>query len=320
MRLKNLAKYIYHYSGIEKGGFWFLRNFDEPLLLIISYHKVCSSMDSYGYMTMPADAFEGHIKFIKDNFNVVAMIDGLNLIKEEGRRGVYVSINLDDGYMDNFTHAFPVLKKYSVPATLFLTTDFIGKDHLFWWDEVFQLIQGSGCKSHGVSQGRSIQDAFKAGYVNDFLMNKKEPNIRDFVDKLRKKSRLSKGITRNRMLGWPEIKEMVSSGMNFGSHTMTHKNLLLMEDKEIRKELMDSRLELEKNLGPKKFGFCYPFSIYDDRVRDIVKDAGFDYARTSISGSNTKNTDKFSLRCIDASFLFNKVLFTSSVSFYSLRH
>jgi len=121
------------------------------------------------------------------------------------------------------------------------------------------------------------------------------------------------------MLGWREIKEMASSGIDFGSHTKTHGNLCLMEDNEMRRGLMDSKLELEKKLGAKKVGFCYPFGIHDDKVKRIVRDVGFDYARTCIKGSNRKNIDRFSLRCIDASFLLNRRLFTSSVSFYSLR-
>jgi len=222
--------------------------------------------------------------------------------------------------MDNYVHAFPIIKKYDLPATIFLTTDFIGQNHLFWWDEVFQIIQGSRQKGPGGKSGNILGSAHRAGRINNFIMNnKKGSEIKDFVDNLKNRSRISRKITPNQMLGWREIKEMAASGISFGSHAKTHRNLCLMEDNEMRRELMDSKLELEKKLGAKKVGFCYPFGIYDDRVKRIVKDVGFDYARTCIKGSNRKDIDRFSLRCIDASFLLNKKLFTSSVSFYSLR-
>ena len=316
MRARDLAKYIYHYSGMERCMFWFLRNSRRPLLLTIVYHRVCPSMDSYEYMGVPADVFESHMRFIKDNFEVVTMTDGLSLLSDKGRRGVYVSINLDDGYMDNYTHAFPIIKKYGLSATIFLTTDLIGKDHLFWWDEVFQIIRRYGKNR----TGDILKDAYKANRINSFLMDKKESEIRNHVDRLKDRYQISKDMTPHRMLGWKEINEMAGSGLDFGSHTKTHRNLCLMGDNEMQKELMDSRLELQGKLGPEQIGFCYPFGKHDDRVRGILRDAGFDYARTCKKGSNSKDMDRFSLRSIDASFLLNTRLFTSSVSFYSLRH
>ena len=318
--IKDIAGYIHHYSGMERYMLWLLRNHRHPLLLNIVYHRIAPSIDSYEYMGVPVDVFEEHLKFIKDNFKVVNMTDGLDLVSEERSNGIYVSINLDDGYMDNYQHAFPVIKKHGLTATIFLTTDFIGQNHLFWWDEVFQIMKCSGRKCHGFKSNNILKDAHRAARINNFLMNKKEPEIRDFIDGLKKQYRIDKKITPNQMLGWQQIKEMAASGIDFGSPTKTHRNLCLMEDSEIRRELADSKLELEKKLGLKKIGFCYPFGIYDERVKDIVKDAGFDYARACIKGSNCRNTDRFSLRCIDVSFLLNRTLFASSVSLYSLKH
>ena len=150
-------------------------------------------------------------------------------------------------------------------------------------------------------------------------MDRKDSEIKDFVNSLKKQYRINKEITPNQMLGWKEIREMADAGINFGSQTKTHKNLRLIEDSEIRKELMDSKLVLEEKLGTKKIGFCYPFGKYDDRVKGIVRDAGFDYARTCIKGSNSKDIDRFSLRSIDTSFVLNMALFTSSIVFHSLK-
>jgi len=271
-------------------------------------------MDSYEYMAVPVDIFDKHMKFLKDNFSVVTMEEGLRLISDKGNRGVYVSINLDDGYMDNYTHAFPVLKKYGLPATVFLTTDVIGKENLFWWDQVFQAIRHSGeDKAEDLVRG-----AYKASRINNFLMDKGESEIRGYIKGLKKESQESRKIYTNRMLGWREIKEMRGSGVRFGSHTKTHKNLCLMQDDGVRKELADSRSIIEQALGAEDISFCYPFGKYDDRIKDIVRAEGFSYARTCVRGSNSSGTDRFSLRSIDASFIFNIRLFSSSFSFYSL--
>lgn len=319
MRAKNLEKYIFHYSGMERLMLRVLRNSNAPLLLTIVYHRVCPSMDLYEYMGVPADVFEAHIKLIKDNFEVVTMADGLDLLCEGKPRGVYASINLDDGYMDNYTQAFPILKKYGLPATVFLTTDFVGQSHLFWWDEVFQIMRSAGQKGACAKPGDIIRDAYRAMRINDLLIDRKDSEIKDFVSNLKKQYRIDKEMTPNRMLGWKEIREMAGAGISFGSQAKTHRNLRLIEDSEIRKELMDSKLALEEKLGVKKIGFCYPYGKYDNRVKAIVRDAGFDYARTCIKGPNSKDIDRFSLRSIDTSFVLNKALFMSSIVFHSLK-
>jgi len=248
----------------------------------------------------------------------VTMTDGLDLLRE-GKPKVYAAINLDDGYMDNYTHAFPIIKKYGLSATVFLATDFIDKYHLFWWDEVFQIMRNAGQKGACAKPEDVIRDAYRAIEINDLLMNRKDSEIKDFVNNLKKQYQINKETAPNQMLGWKEIREMAGAGINFGSQTKTHKNLCLLEDSEIRKELMDSKLVLEEKLGAKKIGFCYPYGKHDDRIKDIVRDTGFNYARTCIKGPNSKDIDRFSLRSIDVSFVLNMALFTSSIAFHSFK-
>jgi peptidoglycan/xylan/chitin deacetylase (PgdA/CDA1 family) len=194
-----------------------------------------------------------------------------------------------------------------MPATIFLATDFIGRDHEFWWQKVFSAILSSKHDSvdirvdserlHFDLDGRADRrDAAK--YVNNILMNKDEKTIEDAVKDMGD----SAG---NPMLSWEQIKEMKEAGINFGSHTSTHRNLCLLSDKEVLSELKDSKKEIEKALNAEISEFSYPFGLFDERVKGLVKNAGFKCARTLSKGYNTENTDRFVLKAINAGSFLN---------------
>ena len=254
---------------------------------------------------MPKDVFGQHIRFIARNFKAVSLSEGLNALGSSGSNEIYAAINLDDGYMDNFLQAYPVLKKYNVPATIFLTTDFIGKEHIFWWDRVFNV---SSFNPNGVSRSIEIADRINAH------LKRQDPNdLERLAEKIEINFSPKEKATPSKMLGWKEIKEMAENGINFGSHSRSHGNLCLLDDDELKKELVDSKKEIECRLGIKVDGFTYPFGIFDERVKAIVARAGYNYARTSLKGINIKGSDRFLLKGIGGtsllktSFLANRI-------------
>ena len=56
-----------------------------------------------------------------------------------------IAVTFDDGYRDNYLNAFPILKRYSVPATIFLATGVIGSERSLWHDEIFGLLSDRFC-------------------------------------------------------------------------------------------------------------------------------------------------------------------------------
>ncbi|MBU1911922.1 MAG: polysaccharide deacetylase family protein [Candidatus Omnitrophica bacterium] len=256
-----------------------------PAFFILAYHRTCPSGNGRPYMATPIDIFEQHIKFIKDNFKIMPMTEGLKNIYEKKEKEIYVSVNLDDGYMDNYLYAYHVLKKYKVPATIFLTTDYIGKNPVFWWDRVFNA---TSYNEHATDR------------INAALRTEEESEIQRRIKEMEDKASLLKKAKSNLMLGWEEIRKMKEDGIDFGSHTKTHRNLCLLSDEEVAEELGGSKKVLEENLGEEVRGFSYPFGIYDERIKNLAKRAGFGYARAGFKGFNHKNADRFALASICA--------------------
>lgn len=285
---KNITKDLLCYMGGPNFLWRSYSNKRRPCLLVFDYHRVYESAETMGYLGMPMDIFEQQAIFIKNNFKVMPAAEALRLLHNSTSKEIYAAINFDDGYMDNYLYAFPVLKKYNVPATVFLATDAIGKRHAFWWDNIYGMMAEKGVDRE------SAADA-----LNKKLVERKEEEIMGFIESMKKGQAGIDQIGGCQMLGWPEIKEMGNYNITFGGHTKTHKNLCILEDDEARAELAESKAMIEKNTGVKVREFSYPFGKFNERVRSLVIEAGYECARTTLKGINDKNTDRYSLVSID---------------------
>ena len=99
------------------------------------------------------------------------------------------------------------------------------------------------------------------------------------------------------LMGWDTIRELDRAGtLTFEAHTVTHPNLLQLGDDDARREVAESKRELEERLGRTVSSFCYPAGLFGGRERDLVRDAGFETAVSCEPGVNTRDTDRLALR------------------------
>src|SRR5262249_50143640 len=142
-----------------------------------------------------------------------------------------VAITFDDGYRDNYDCAFPILKKYNLPATIFVATGAIGTGQLIWHDRVFDAFRYATvmrARLHdtavpelildtGEARSRSMQATVTRGKT---LYGESRSR---FIDDLEAKLRPSvPADLSHRMLDWNQIREMHLAGIEFGSHTVSH--------------------------------------------------------------------------------------------------
>lgn len=106
------------------GGLSFL-GMPQNRAIILMYHCVFAGAESF--MNVEPKEFERQMKYIADSGRAVIPLSELvSRLKSGAQLGSSIVITFDDGYMDNYTNAFPVLKKYQFPATIFVVTDRIG--------------------------------------------------------------------------------------------------------------------------------------------------------------------------------------------------
>ncbi len=125
-----------------------------PKVIVLNYHKV--DYMNHSLSVQPPD-FEQQMAFLKDNgYHTVtphemymAFTDGAPLPTNP------VLITFDDGYSDNYTYAYPILKKYGMKAAIFVITNLMGKPGYLTWGQAAEM-EASGVvsiESHTVTHG-----------------------------------------------------------------------------------------------------------------------------------------------------------------------
>lgn len=154
--MKNLLKEI----------IYFLKNLfiqnkkDEAIVLM--YHSVDDDNDIF--FTVRPDYFEKQIKYLVDNnYNIVSINNFIEYIKNKSIPPKTILLTFDDGFTDNYRNVFPILQKYNISATIFISTDMIGQKvkkidiqemQILNWDEILEMKKsglvffGSHCAAH----------------------------------------------------------------------------------------------------------------------------------------------------------------------------
>ena len=112
------------------------------------------------------------------------------------------------------------------------------------------------------------------------------------------------------MLGWSQIREMARAGISFGAHTMTHPDLRSLSTEDMSREILGSKYTLEDRLGQAVSSFAYPFGLFDDRSRAIVKDH-FTAGVSDALGFVEPASDPWTLERLDTYYLRTEPRFDS---------
>ena len=266
--------------------------------LIFYYHRVCNpEVDflSSPDLVVSKNNFEKQMEFIKEEFNVLPLDDIIDRLKKgKTLSSRDVAITFDDGYIDNYIHAYPILKKYGIPATIFITTGHIGSNNLLWWDRLSLIIKAVLCTkikwddyfsdllTRELKNILSNEKALKrsltplTNYLKSVGVHKREAIIHYLGNTVLKSESI---LPQQRVfLSWQEIKEMSGSGITFGSHSHTHAILTELDDKDMNRELSFSKELIKENVGMEPKGFSYPDGCLDDRVKASVITSGYYYA------------------------------------------
>jgi peptidoglycan/xylan/chitin deacetylase (PgdA/CDA1 family) len=278
--------------------------------VILMYHRVLADDDPYLPYIQPGmyvreSSFAKQLKFLTQHYEVVSLAEMLELIeaKKVSKDRQYCVITFDDGWLDNYRNAFPLLKRFSVPATIFLTASFIGTNRFFWHEKISKLFflarnqrkevpqTGNGSDEKAdepltMLRRHILSNEPSASAVDAAIESLKSlpiAQIEGIVDAVATELGISFEHERT-MLSWEEIQEMGQGGISFGSHTCEHRILTQIDLTEAAAEITGSMEKLKnKNLNYIPV-FCYPNGRYNDAVRSLVIDAGYSAAVTTKLG------------------------------------
>ena len=321
--MKDIIKKGLFYSGFYK-LYCYLRASDENRLLILMYHDIVEDnmrdMDNDIWAGKPSRSqFAAHLAVFKKYYRVVSVEQAIDEIKREGRlQQDSVAITFDDGYASAYHIAFPLLKKYKFPATIYPITDWINRKMSPWWEDLADMVRK--CDFNNVAVGEverilgselaeiikdltgrpKLKRVFRKG-VEAILRQKDDDELSEIMYKLKILMFSDSDYAPEEVsaLSWEEIKEMADCGIEFGAHTCSHINLSHVDMELAEKEIVESRREINKRLAKKVKGFAYPYGmdlIAYRRTEPILKKHKFEYACTSFPGNTCAFSNRYALR------------------------
>jgi peptidoglycan/xylan/chitin deacetylase (PgdA/CDA1 family) len=292
----------------ESGAFTAFRLANRHKALILTYHRF--SEDGRDGSTSVRTLTE-QLEYLTTHYQLVSLATLINhLQSNEPLPAGLAAITIDDGYRDAYEVALPVLRRYDAPATLFAVTDFLdGRDWL-WTDKVqYALLHSKAVRFEGAINQRPFYFEFKdraarlaaaarlKSYLKTVSEERKQRDVATIAELLDVElpQRAPQAYA---ALTWQQARELEAAGVEVASHTLTHPVLTQVGDEQLERELRDSKLKLEAELGHAVDLFCYPNGDNDARARLAASRAGYRAAVTVEEGFNEKVCDLLALRRI----------------------
>jgi CelD/BcsL family acetyltransferase involved in cellulose biosynthesis/peptidoglycan/xylan/chitin deacetylase (PgdA/CDA1 family) len=299
----------------------------QALGRIVYYHRVNDDNDPF-FPSVATDVFERQMRFMARHYKMVSLRRLIEHL-ESGDPGTVFTITFDDGYRDNFENAFPILERYGIPATIFLTTGSLDSRDPLWFevlagavktttreflDREFDLprrfwlrTEEERLRASGelFMQLRQMPDDGRQRELDSILCDLAAPEA---------------GQRRDRMLTWDQVREMSPRGIDFGGHTVTHPFLSKLTPEQGAWEVGECKRRIEAELQAPVSHFAYPngrdedFSAWN---QDTLKAAGYEAAVSTIWGLNDAATDRMALRRGGA-WEEDEALFASKLDWYQL--
>jgi len=299
---------------------------------IINFHRVA---DDKPYPWIALDAltireFEDRIRHISSKCNLLTLEELADrILRKEPLPKNSMVVTFDDGYKDMYLNAYPILRKYGVPATVFLTTGHIDSGELFWWDKIGYVVYNTRLDTieiDGISYSlRTIEDRAKTldalnAEANRVSEEQKKALISSLITVGNVK--IPDGLGDKLTLSWSEIKEMSNNAIDFGAHTVTHPILTRVSLEQAKYEIIQSKAEIENRLDKPVSTFAYPGGMsghFNGQIIALPKQAGFKCAVTGIPGIVTQRTPMYELSRIAPAANHGAFKFLASGLWYDLR-
>lgn len=281
--VKTIASHIFSQIGPHK------YNLGSPKLWILMYHRVLPindlryDLEEPGMIVTP-ETFAMHIRYIKSHFTVMPLEHWINLKKtNQTLPQKACAITFDDGWLDNYEYAFPILEREKIPFTLFTVAEKIGSNFQFWPNIIaYILFNGhqdllKSCKFYDSTLESLI---LKNNRINKELVAQVIAHLKQYSDTDIFQSIMAiHGIKEilesmpRALMNWDEINNMQKSGLlAIGSHTCSHKRLVNGVSKdELMHEISESKSIISEKIKKPVNLFCFPNGDYSKDALDLVK-------------------------------------------------
>lgn len=266
-----------------------------------------------------AKDLQAHLHFIKSNFEIINQDYFIEIIASGqliDKRLAYITF--DDGYLDNYEVAFPILSAMKVPATFFVATGLIESKVIPWWDEIAWHIKHCNLNELKLTSWRKtivLSKATTNKNIREVLSQFKSASapIEEQLIEFRNITGLVLEDYLSEFMTWAHLLEMESAGMTIGAHSHSHRIFSSLNAKELSHELSHAKKLLEQQLTNEVLSISYPVgnaSTYNKDMFDEIERQGYQLAFTFRYFINQQlNANKFQLGRFSISEPFDEIKF-----------
>lgn len=273
-------------------------------LLILFYHRVHRQPDPMRSADVDAATFDWQMHLLSQIFTILPLSEAVARLKANDLPANAICVTFDDGYADNVEVALPILQRWNVPATFFLTTAYFGNGRM-WNDTIIEAVRlASGPRldltplALGEYEIASMGQRSKAAsavlrQLKHLPRLERDRQVEYLLDLLQV------DVTDRPMMTAEQVNDLYHSDMEIGGHTVHHPILTKIPLAEAREEILTGKQRLEQIIGREIQLFAYPNGVpgtdYDWQHVEVVQEAGFVAAFSTAWGSASSGADLYQL-------------------------
>jgi len=298
----------------------------------LMYHRIAEGgTDPFSLCVRPKN-FAEQLEVLRRHALPIPLQELVAALRNGNTKKQTVVITFDDGYADNLYNAKPLLETHKTPATVFLTTGYIGGHREFWWDELDRImlqpgqlqqtlrLKIKGCDHQWDLEGTAYYSKEDWERNRTWTVSEKAPTTRhatyfaiwqllQFLEDNERRNLLDE------LLAWAELPAVARSThrqisaeemteltrgelLEVGAHTVTHPVLSSLPLTIQRNEILQSKARIEEILKRPVMSFAYPFGSRPDYTAEtvsILREAGFASACSTIPSPVEQNVDLYQL-------------------------
>lgn len=312
----HVVKWLYHQI---------LKRTQKSLGYIFMLHRVDDFEDGHlwcnEHMKVTPDFLDSTFFSLKEKYDIIPLSEVPQRLLQKNKRR-FIVFTMDDGYKDNYTKALPIFKKYNVPYTIFVTTDFPDRKALLWWYELEDLL----LKNESVSLSNGITysahnyeekcDSFLK--IREEILKLNQLDLENELNKLFANYKINWTSQCEKLcLSWDDIKALKNEPLvTIGAHTKHHYNLKqLATENDVREEVRTGVDLLKQNADIEPIVFAYPFGSPNEAgKREFKLLSEMPFTCSCIAYGNACNENN--LKNLSA---LPRIMFTQNFKIYDLK-
>jgi peptidoglycan/xylan/chitin deacetylase (PgdA/CDA1 family) len=280
------------------------------VLPVLTYHRVDEPTRSPrlypGLISATPAEFEEQMRFLASSYRPVALTELLAVRRGEARLPLRsVMVTFDDAYRDFADQAWPAMRRYGIPVTLFVATAYPGEpEKAFWWDRLYSALMSADSSAPvatpagdlSLVSGADRLRAFRR--LRNYLKSAPHDRAMEIVEGL--SAGLAPSTPLPAVLSWEELRALAAHGVALAPHSRTHPLLDRLPLEEAREEIVGSLDDLEREIGSAPRVFAYPGGGVNGDVIAVLAEERFEVAFLARRGSNDlRRADWLRLRRIN---------------------